>query len=139
MLHPSIYLQFIKACVDNSNMSCASFDNTVTNYWVTSKKIPIPHSGYAGYDESGTGAWAGPVVAAVCVIPKGVDIPGVDDSKRLSAESRLRFYKQIIQHTQIRWATCASTTLLLVQDNCYPPQSLIDAFYSQVAIISKTY
>ena len=37
----------------------------------------------AGIDEAGRGPLAGPVVAAACIIPKGVLIPGVDDSKKL--------------------------------------------------------
>jgi ribonuclease HII len=42
----------------------------------------------AGVDEAGRGCLAGPVVAAAVVLPPGVGIDGIDDSKRLSAFRR---------------------------------------------------
>src|SRR5512146_2740023 len=42
----------------------------------------------AGLDEAGRGPLAGPVVAAAVVLPLGVRLPGVDDSKRLSGKQR---------------------------------------------------
>ncbi|MCK4934092.1 MAG: ribonuclease HII [Simkaniaceae bacterium] len=42
----------------------------------------------AGIDEAGRGPLAGPVVAAACVIPPGMNIPGIDDSKKLSPKKR---------------------------------------------------
>lgn len=41
-----------------------------------------------GVDEAGRGPLAGPVVAAAVILPPGVIIEGVDDSKRLSPEVR---------------------------------------------------
>ena len=38
----------------------------------------------AGVDEAGRGPLAGPVVAAACVVPLDLDIPGIDDSKKIS-------------------------------------------------------
>ncbi|NCQ33741.1 ribonuclease HII, partial [bacterium] len=38
----------------------------------------------AGVDEAGRGAWAGPVVAAAVVLPPAWELPGLDDSKRLT-------------------------------------------------------
>jgi ribonuclease HII len=49
----------------------------------------------AGVDEVGRGPLAGPVLAAAVVLPPGVAIRGVDDSKKLSAERRLELYEQI--------------------------------------------
>lgn len=49
----------------------------------------------AGVDEAGRGALAGPVVAAAVVVEPGVLIPGVDDSKKLSAASRERLAELI--------------------------------------------
>ncbi len=43
----------------------------------------------AGVDEAGRGPLAGPVAAAAVVLPYGVELPGVFDSKQLSAEERL--------------------------------------------------
>ena len=42
----------------------------------------------AGVDEVGRGPLAGPVIAAAVILPAGVGIRGVDDSKKLSAEKR---------------------------------------------------
>src|SRR5687768_4928645 len=42
----------------------------------------------AGVDEVGRGPLAGPVVAAAVIMPVGVGIRGVDDSKKLTAEKR---------------------------------------------------
>ena len=39
-------------------------------------------------DEAGRGCLAGPVVAAAVILPPGVQILGLDDSKRLSAAAR---------------------------------------------------
>ena len=44
----------------------------------------------AGVDEVGVGPLAGPVVAAAVVLPDAVDLPGLDDSKRLDARTRER-------------------------------------------------
>jgi ribonuclease HII len=44
----------------------------------------------AGVDEVGVGPLAGPVVAAAVVLPEQVDLPGLDDSKKLSRAVRER-------------------------------------------------
>ncbi|PID92285.1 MAG: ribonuclease HII [Bacteroidetes bacterium] len=42
----------------------------------------------AGCDEAGRGCIAGPVYAAAVILPGGFNIPGLDDSKKLSAKKR---------------------------------------------------
>lgn len=49
----------------------------------------------AGVDEAGRGSLAGPVVAAAVILPEGVVLPGLDDSKRLDARSRERLDAQV--------------------------------------------
>jgi ribonuclease HII len=49
----------------------------------------------AGVDEVGMGPLAGPVVAAAVVFPPGTEIEGVDDSKALDEETRVRLDKEI--------------------------------------------
>jgi ribonuclease HII len=44
----------------------------------------------AGVDEAGRGSLAGPVVAAAVLMDRGRLVPGVDDSKRLTAPERER-------------------------------------------------
>jgi phosphoribosylglycinamide formyltransferase-1 len=41
-----------------------------------------------GVDEAGRGPLSGPVVAAACILPLGLYIDGLDDSKKLSAKKR---------------------------------------------------
>lgn len=50
----------------------------------------------AGVDEVGRGPLAGPVVTACVVLPKGWDIPGLDDSKKLSEKKRNEMYDIIM-------------------------------------------
>ena len=49
----------------------------------------------AGVDEAGRGLLAGPVVAAAVILPPGVDLPGVDDSKKLTPSCRDELYNLI--------------------------------------------
>lgn len=49
----------------------------------------------AGADEAGRGPWAGPVVAAVVILPKNHGIIGLKDSKMLSAAQRTRLFRKI--------------------------------------------
>jgi ribonuclease HII len=42
----------------------------------------------AGVDEAGRGPLAGPVVAAAVIMPHGVTIPGVKDSKKMTEKAR---------------------------------------------------
>ena len=45
-----------------------------------------------GVDEAGRGPLAGPVCAAAVLLPLGCEIPGLDDSKKLSAARREELY-----------------------------------------------
>lgn len=47
-----------------------------------------------GTDEVGRGPLAGPVVAAAVVLPRGVEILGINDSKKLSEKRRKRWLKR---------------------------------------------
>lgn len=48
-----------------------------------------------GVDEAGRGPWAGPVVAAAVILPRG-RIDGLDDSKKLSRPRREELFAQIV-------------------------------------------
>ncbi len=50
-----------------------------------------------GVDEVGRGPLAGPVVAAAVIIPKGVVLDGLTDSKRLSPARREEFFEHIVE------------------------------------------
>jgi len=62
--------------------------------------------GYAlicGVDEAGRGPLAGPVCAAACVLPRGVEIPGLNDSKKLSEKMREELYP-VITDCALAWS-----------------------------------
>lgn len=50
----------------------------------------------AGVDEAGRGPLAGPVCAACVILPQGLNIPGVNDSKKLSEAAREALFPQIV-------------------------------------------
>ena len=50
-----------------------------------------------GIDEAGRGPLAGPVCAAAVILPNGLVIDGVNDSKKLSEKKRERLYNEIIE------------------------------------------
>jgi len=54
----------------------------------------------AGIDEAGRGPLAGPVVAAAVILPAGTDIPGIDDSKKLSASTRDALFDKITERAE---------------------------------------
>ena len=48
-----------------------------------------------GVDEAGRGPLAGPVCAAAVMLPPGIEIPGLNDSKKLTEKKRDALYDQI--------------------------------------------
>ena len=48
-----------------------------------------------GVDEAGRGPLAGPVCAAAVILPEHIDIPGLDDSKKLSDKRRRELFPVI--------------------------------------------
>jgi len=62
-------------------------------------------SAIAGADEAGRGACAGPLVAAACVLPSGRRgrVPGLADSKLLTAAARERVYAEVVDRA-VAWS-----------------------------------
>lgn len=56
-----------------------------------------------GCDEAGAGPLAGPVYAAAVILPLGVDIPGLNDSKKLTEKKREQLFP-VIQELALAWA-----------------------------------
>ncbi|MGR6836589.1 ribonuclease HII [Syntrophomonas erecta] len=72
----------------------------------------------AGLDEAGRGPIAGPVVAAVVILPQDFNLPGVNDSKQLTAARR----RQLVGHIKdkaLDWAAAAVYPPLLDKINIY--------------------
>ena len=51
----------------------------------------------AGVDEVGRGPLAGPVVAAVVILPKACKIPGLNDSKKIPKSKHKEIYEAVLQ------------------------------------------
>lgn len=58
----------------------------------------------AGIDEVGRGPLAGPVCAAAVILPGGVEIEGINDSKKLTEKKREALY-DVIAEQAVAWAT----------------------------------
>ena len=58
-----------------------------------------------GIDEAGRGPLAGPVCAAACILPAGLVIEGLNDSKKLSEKRREALYEEITARA-LAWAVC---------------------------------
>lgn len=50
-----------------------------------------------GIDEAGRGPLCGPVVAASVILPKGLYIEGLNDSKKISEKKREHLYNEIVE------------------------------------------
>lgn len=57
----------------------------------------------AGIDEVGRGCLFGDVVAAAVVLPRGLVLEGINDSKQLSEKKREALYEQIVQEA-VAWS-----------------------------------
>jgi ribonuclease HII len=95
-----------------------------------------------GIDEAGRGALAGPVVAAAVILPPGVAIHNVDDSKRLTRTEREVLFQEIlrmaigvgvgyvdasvIDRVNIRQATLLAMQAAIQDLPCKPDFLLID-------------
>ena len=56
-----------------------------------------------GVDEAGRGPLAGPVCAAAVILPRGLVIPGLNDSKKLTEKRREQLY-DVITADALHWA-----------------------------------
>lgn len=66
------------------------------NMWEIEQKYFSQGMQYiCGVDEAGRGPLAGPVCAAAVILPRGIDIPGLDDSKKLSDKRRRELFPLI--------------------------------------------
>lgn len=95
-----------------------------------------------GVDEAGRGPLAGPVCAAAVILPRGLEIPGLTDSKKLSDKRRRELYPVIMEqavaygiglasHEEIDEINILQATFLameraMAQLNVRPDLALID-------------
>lgn len=60
------------------------------------------YTAICGVDEAGRGPLAGPVCAGAVILPQGLEIPGLNDSKKLTDKKRRELYP-IIKEQAIAW------------------------------------
>lgn len=65
------------------------------NFWEIESELP--YNLICGVDEAGRGPLAGPVCAAAVILPKGLVIPGLNDSKKLTDKRRRELFPIIQQ------------------------------------------
>lgn len=72
------------------------------------------YTAVCGIDEAGRGPLAGNVVAAAVILPRGLFIEGLNDSKKLSEKKRESLFEVIVREavTSIAWATPAEIDAL---------------------------
>ena len=59
-----------------------------------------------GCDEAGAGPLAGPVYAAAVVLPMGLEIPGLNDSKKLTEKKREQLFP-VIKELAVEWSVAS--------------------------------
>ena len=70
---------------------------TQVDLWTLENELRTPDTDpLCGVDEAGRGPLAGPVCAAAVMLPPGLEIPGLNDSKKLSEKKREALYDPII-------------------------------------------
>ncbi len=73
------------------------------NMWAIEEELHCSGFGLiCGVDEAGRGPLAGPVCAAAVILPPNLQIPGLDDSKKLT-DKRRRELVPIIEQQAIAW------------------------------------
>lgn len=70
----------------------------------------------AGVDEAGRGPLAGPVVAAAVVLPSGVELEGLRDSKCIPEPVRERLYSQLLE-VALAWSVSVVSATEIDQVN----------------------
>lgn len=68
------------------------------------------YTAVCGIDEAGRGPLAGPVYAAAVILPPGVVIEGVNDSKKLSAKKREALFDVICEQAAAYAIACAEVS-----------------------------
>jgi ribonuclease HII len=81
----------------------------MTDLWTLENEIAA--EGYerlCGVDEAGRGPLAGPVYAAAVMLPRGLVIPGLDDSKKLSEKTREQLF-DVIREQAIAYSIASAS------------------------------
>ncbi len=77
-------------------------------YSIESEIIANGYANVCGVDEAGRGPLCGPVVAAAVILPIGLHIEGLNDSKKLSEAKREKLY-DVITKEALAYAICEAS------------------------------
>jgi len=77
-------------------------------YSMESQLISKGYKNVCGVDEAGRGPLCGPVVAAAVILPIGLHIEGLNDSKKLSEKKREALYDIIVKES-ISYSICEAS------------------------------
>ena len=94
------------------------------------KKYGEEYECICGIDEAGRGPFAGPVVAGAVVLPKGLKIPGLNDSKQVSAKKREELF-DIIKEKAVSYGIGMSSPARIDEIN------ILQATYEAMALAVK--
>lgn len=128
-------------------------DPSVTALFFEEQASVRGYKAVAGIDEAGRGPLAGPVVAAAVILPQQFELPGLTDSKKLSAKKRDYLYPLIwqqavtvgvgvasaveIDRINILQATLLAMRRAVARLNIIPDHLLIDGITSLPLEISQ--
>lgn len=88
----------------------------------------------AGVDEAGRGPLAGPVAAAACIVPEGMLLEGIDDSKKLTPKRRESLFSFITSNQDISYAISFIDPEVIDAINIY--QATVQAMHEALDKIS---
>ena len=78
------------------------------NFDIEKQMIAEGYSIVCGCDEAGRGPLCGPVVAAAVILPTDIEIPGLDDSKKLTEKKREALF-EVIKEKAVAYAIAEAT------------------------------
>lgn len=77
-----------------------------TDFWEIERGLyQKGYTAVCGIDEAGRGPLAGPVCAGAVILPPELEIPGLNDSKKLTDKKRRALYDEITRQA-VAWAVC---------------------------------
>jgi ribonuclease HII len=93
----SIPFQLFYACMASDKKSSKV---NLSSLFSHDERLRSEYRIIAGLDEAGRGPLAGPVVAAAVILPSGVIIEGLKDSKRIPEKERKRIFWKIVRSAE---------------------------------------
>lgn len=104
-------------CKEKNKKANLDFEN---KYW------QLGYKHIAGIDEAGRGCWAGPVVAAAVIFPQNINIPPLDDSKKICPALRDQLFP-VIQEKAISYG------IGIIENNLIDEINILQATYKAMS------